>query len=247
MGEKMVAEKAEKPEKAPKRETKRLRFYRVPVTLRIDGRLHATTPGDPTGIAYMLAKMPTEAQKTRIEAAQGNPLTPVSELAPMITEEVAHAEQQQKAVFRRDLENRPFVHENYIMGHMRDAAETLSRAVNIWGLKQFVGQTMFIRPRRVLLVDTAGKLLEPREETWPTHFEVYRIGRLASFRRAEYVEDPVLSFSVYLVADPRWTPSVLEDLFVYGAQRGIGGGRGRRMGGYEFELGEWETVDRVEG
>ena len=239
---------------------RRLYFHKAEVEIRVVGPLHATSPQNPEGVAYMLKHRPTPATVAARQAA-GAPIIPMNDLATQVLAETGAEEgKEAMAVFRRhpkDPDKRPFVHENFIIGHLRDAGEAIAREKGIWGLHSFISRTLFVRPKAIYLgkPDDQGQEgpdgqpwpahyvgSEVLVEEWPTHFDIYRMGRVSSFRRAEFVESPILCFSVLMTPDPKWTPDLLEDLFFQGSMRGLGGGRGRRMGNYTFTLGEWGQV-----
>ena len=226
----------------PKKEAGQLMFWQVTVTIDVLGPLHATSPQNPEGVGYMLAHQPTEAELEARRAA-GEAIIPLSELEEEVSQAVAaEAAAPQRSVFRRLEDGRPYIHHNFFKGHLRDSAEGITRAVNFWGLHQFVTRTLFVRPDKTFLPE--GCPIEV--EKWPTHFDLYRKGRVSSFREAEWVDSPRLSFRVALVNDPRWTRKLLEELFQFGSLHGLGGGRGRGMGQYRYELGEMVLVPRSE-
>ena len=187
----------------------------------------------------MVDRMPSEAVLAAREAA-GEPITPVDKLTEEVLEQVGATgpeaeELPQRAVFRRD-EKGAFLHDNFIKGHIRDCGDALSRALSFWGLQTFINKTLFVRPERTYLEG------EVKVDRWPTHFDIYRKGRVSSFREAEFVESPTLRFNIFLLSDPRWKPSLLQALFDYGAGHGMGGGRGRGMGRYTHTLTPWEKA-----
>jgi len=229
--------------KEPK-EIKELKFTRYPVTLTMRGPLHATTASNPESIAYQLRNQPSEPDLAARLAA-GEPIKPMDELKAQVEQEAGAAEPppEPMAVFRRDEQQHPFIHDNFVRGHLRDCGEALSRALGIWGLQQLITRTVFVRPERIYL--PAGCKVEV--ETWPAHSDVYKMGRISSIRRAEFALGVELQFRLYVVNDPRWAGkggrSILGSILNYGAIHGIGGGRGRGMGRYTFELGEATVVE----
>ena len=224
----------------PKREvTYEVKFWRVAVEMVIKGPLHATSPQNPQGVGYMMDRMPSEAVLEARKAA-GETITPVDKLTEEVLEQVGATgpeaeELPQMAVFRRD-EKGVFLHDNFILGHIRGCGDALSRSLNFWGLQTFINKTLSVRPERIYLEG------EVKVERWPTHFDIYRKGRVSSFREAEFVESPTLHFNIFLLQDPRWKASLLKALFDYGAGHGIGGGRARGMGRYSYTLTGWEKA-----
>lgn len=211
-----------------------LEFYRVPVRFKILGKLHAT----PIPTREILEKkMPPEAQIEAREAA-GEVIYPVEELEAEVREAVG------LAVFRRDENGRIYIPAHWVKGHLKDAGEALSRPLNFWGLKDFIGRTLFATPRRIYL---QPENLEVKKESWATYFEIPRLGRRTGIKEAEYVEDPEFYCALYLLADPRWNIPLLLSLLDYGSIRGFGGGRSLDLGKYRYEAGEWEslTLDQI--
>ena len=217
-----------------KKEYRPLQFREAQVSLFFEGPLHATTPATPAGIKFMLARTPPTGE-LEARVAAGERIMGIPELEDRVLAEVnaSEGEEEQRAVFRRDEKARPFLHHNFVKGHLRDAAQAIGRAVTFWGFQRFVSETLFVRPERIYLPDGT----EVKEEVWPTHFDIYRMGRVSAFCRAEFVAGVRVAFTVRVTDDSRWTQRVLEDLFLYGSQKGMGGGRGRGLGMYTYELG----------
>lgn len=220
-----------------------LSFYKVPVTIKVDGPLYASSPTTTGGIEAALKRnMPSEAQVAFRESV-GEEIRPIEELAKEVKEAIPEGERVPSTVFRRDSEDRPYLHNNYLKGHLRECAETLSRTLNFWGLKDFVTRTVFVTPRRLFL--------EGEIKALTTYFAPdVRLSTGVTVRQAtekteEFVESPVLTWTLYLVGDPRWNRGLLEQLLIYGSARGLGPGRGRGESQYEFELGDFEQVPRM--
>ena len=222
-----------------KSEIKTLRYHKASLVIQVDGRLHATSPSTPTGQEYMLAHTPSP---TALEARRlnGEPIVPLDQLAVAVAIEIPEEEPvQQTSVFRRDGDGRPFLHSNFIKGHLRDAAENVGRMVGFWGLKGFVTSTLWISPYQTML---AGPVTV---EQWPTHFDLYRKGRVSGFRRSEYVESPRLELDLVLLADSRWNSELLTAVLFQGSMMGMGGGRRLEGGKYTFALGDFEHITPV--
>ena len=224
-----------------KTEFKTLRYIRVPLTVQVDGKLHATSPNTPPGQEYMLGHTPSPTQLAARRLA-GELIVPLADLAAAVADEIPEKEEeptQQLSVFRRDEAGRPFLHANFIKGHLRDAAETVGRMVGFWGLKGFVTTTLWISPYRTMLDGPVGI------DEWPTHFDLYRKGRVSGFRRAEYVESPKLELGLVLLGDSRWNSELLTAVLFQGSMMGMGGGRRLEGGKYTFSLGDFEHITPV--
>jgi hypothetical protein len=225
--------------------------YRVtPVELRFVDSLHATTARSVAGQKYQLAKEPTD----KILAAReqgGEPIVPIDELQEALQEETAQAPEEAASVFRRDEQGLPFIHSNFIKGHLRDAADALSRPIGFWGFKAFVTTTLFVSPYAIPILDgqTGQRLVADRVvvDRWPTHFDIYRMGLVSSFHVSERADHITLAFQIVRLDDSRWAPWMLESLFTQGAIMGMGGGRRLDGGRYTAALGETRTVDMATG
>lgn len=227
----------------PKKELQPLFFHEVPVTIKVHGPLYASSPTTMGGIVAALDRnKPTESQKDYREAV-GEEVKSQEELAKEIQDAVPEGEPKPSTVFRRDKDGAAYLHANYFKGHLRECGESLSKALDFWGLQGFVTKTVFVKPDALYL---AGEIKE-----FTTYFAPWvrqKTGvwiRQATEKVEEFVESPVLRWMLYLVGDPRWDRNVLEQMLVYGSVRGLGPGRGRCESQYEFDLGEFKRVDRV--
>lgn len=210
-----------------------LEYWRVPVVMQIIESLHATA-APPEEILQRMA--PSEAQLTKREDA-GEEITPIEELAQEMDKEGVVG----RAVFRMH-EGKPHIPAHWLKGHLKEAGANLSRVLNFWGLHDFVGTTMYVAPQRCFIEG-----LQTGTDRWGTYFDIPKIGRRSGFRIADYVTDPCLKWSLFLVADPRWSEELLQELLTYGSMHGFGGTRGLDMGKYLFEVGKWRRFDRETG
>lgn len=214
-------------------------YARVQVVDRTLGRLHATTSSSIVGLGYQVKARTPYAGELAAREAAGEELVDPEAIKTAVAEEVdAESDGATRAVWRRDEDGRPFVHSNYIKGHLRDAAEAVQRVVKFFALQSFLTKTLFVSPYKIYLPEDA----EVGLDSWPTHFEIYRRGRVSAFREAEYCEGPVLKYSLIILRDPRWNPDLLESIYTQGSMMGKGGGRRLDGGKYDFELSDWELL-----
>jgi hypothetical protein len=231
--------------KQPREQT----YQVTPVELHFVGSLHATTARSVAGQKYQLAKEPTE-KILAARAEAGEPIVPGDVLEAALAAETAEAPEEAASVFRRDEQGLPFIHSNFIKGHLRDAADALSRPIDFWGFKAFVTTTLWVTPYAIPILDLDGQRVAGEGvvvDKWPTHFDIYRMGRVSSFHVSERVDNPVLSFQVVQLRDSRWAPWMLEALFTQGGMMGMGGGRRLDGGRYTATLSETQSVDRATG
>lgn len=222
------------------REQKELSFHRTEVTIQIQGNLFASSPTTTAGIEVMLEKnKPTETQLQAREALGVEHLKTQEELTADIVAATPVEEKGPSTVFRRDGE-RPYVHSNYLKGHLRECAEVLSRIAGIWALKDLVTRTVFVCPEKIFLEGEVKRL---------TTFVTFKV-RLATGvtvdqateKTAEYVENPELAWVLYIAGDPRWNELIFEQMLTFGAMRGLGPGRGVDTSKYQFTMSEWEAL-----
>lgn len=254
-----------------KREVGQLFFYRVPLVIKVNGRLYGSSPTTAGGIEAMLKRnMPSEAEIAFREGA-GEEIQPLPELQRDI-EKATEGIPVATTVFRRD-EQGPYLHSNYLKGHLRECGETLSRSLNFWGLQGFVTKTVQITPGKLYILGQTGleAWVPPGTPGYPGLGGKSCIGGRYDIRTAttffapevrlstgvtvrqptekivEYVEEPILTWVLYLLGDPRWSRDLLEDMLSDGSMRGLGPGRGIDESKYDFELGEFEKLNRVDG
>lgn len=223
---------------AKRKDTERVSFWWVDVDLMVHGALSASSPSSEEGIKRMLAHQPTEAQLTAREAA-GEVIRDIPELAAEAREGIE--EVAPNTVWRRDKYGIAYIHPNYIKGHIRECGDACSRLMGFWGLEAFITKT--VTPvHRIYLDHFSIGVLETKfapKVRLSSGVEV----RQSTIKTEEFVESPVLPFSLLILADPRWTWDLLNDLLFYGGTiRGIGPGRGRCESKYSFKLGELEKV-----
>lgn len=231
------------------REIKALTFHRVPLKIQVEGNLYASSPASAPGIEAALRRnMPTEAQLQYREEVVGENIKDLDDIRQEMEQsaEMVQAQEVQEAhaIFRRDLtrEGKPYLHANYLKGHIRGCGRGIERAIGFWALERFITMTVLVAPARHYLeqkIQVITSLFAPEVRT-----SAGIMVRQNTIKRSEYIQDPILHWVLYLVGDPRWTPNLLEDLFGYGSMRGFGPGRGILESQYAFELGTWETLVR---
>lgn len=238
----------------PKKEPGKLSVYRTQVTVKVMGKLYASSPTNAEGIDAMLrANQPTDAQ-IDYRQALGEPLKSVEELCEEVTaqtlppaEEIARTLEGGKSpstVFRRDREGNAFLHSNYFKGHLRDCGETASRIMGIWGLHDLVTRTVIICPERLYL-DTEIKYLRTFFTPEVRTAQGIRV-KMPTEKIAEYVEDPELTWMLYIGADLRWNEEVLESILAWGSMRGLGPGRCIDQSKYIFTMKPWQKLNHLE-
>lgn len=227
--------------KQPK-ELGELKFYKVAVQIMVDGPLYASSPTTSGGIKVALkSNQPSEAQIAYREGL-GEQITDPDELAQEIKDAVPEGNIA-STVFRRNEGGHPYLHSNYLKGHLRECGDVLSRPLEVFGLQALVTKTVSVYPKK-LYAPFDGKEIF----LWKTFFapEV-RLSTGVTVRQPteliqEYFDSPTLDWQLLIVADPRWSRDLLHKLLTYGATRGIGPGRGRDESQYAFFLGNFDET-----
>ena len=232
-----------------KRETRELAYYRTVLTMSVHGNLYGSSPTTREGIEAMLkANQPSEAQIAEREGAGMEQVKPMDELAsevamaslPEMTGATVEEGKTPSTVFRRDRENRPYLHSNYLKGHLREAGEVVSRISGIWGIKDMVTRTVLVCPERNYL---EGEVRSLRTFFTPeVRMSTGVMVKQPTEKVAEYVENPIITWALYIANDPRWDEVLMKQLLVYGSMRGLGPGRGVDTSKYTFTMAPWGTV-----
>lgn len=230
----------------------KLFYHRVTLQITPIGYLYASSPTSTGGIEKAIEKnMPSDAQ---LEARRnlGEEIHTLQSIKEEMSQsaEVAAGQAEEtgevlmpSTVWRRDDQGQPFIHNNYLKGHLRECGDNISRTIGFWHLQDFISRTLFITPAK-LYID--GKI-----ETITIKFapEVTRTGgvkvRQPTIKTSEAVWQPTLNWVLYLLGDPRWSRQLLVNMLIYGSQRGIGPGRGTHDTPYptRWLLGEFERVE----
>lgn len=230
----------------------RLSFYRVSLTIEVDDYLYGSGPTSDAGIeAAVERNMPTGAQLRYREEA-GEEIRPLADIeeemqqAARFAEEAAKLEGQKSpnTVFRRDAGG-VYLHSNYLKGHLRECGENVGRASGHWGVKDLVTRTVSIAPEKIYLPMPIKSLTTFFTPDVRTKGGV--VVKQSTEKITEYVESPILNYTLYLLADPRWTRDLLEDILIHGSMRGFGPGRAIDESKYEFSLGKFESLNYQDG
>lgn len=190
----------------------------------------SSTPKNPKDIGAMLiARAPSESElKRRTEA--GEAITPIAELAEQVAEEVEAGEEVERgyATFKRD-ETGLYYEARCVRAHIKDCSNQLQGLLGIKALKSKVANRVYVEPAKIYL----GKQEPDGSETRIVHAMTMK-GPRSSFKTIDYVDKPVLKFHLKVLDDGVIDRDILEAIFEYGAEHGMGQERSQDWGKYEL-------------
>jgi len=184
-----------------------------------------------------IPKNPETLLKTlKAREGKGDKPVPFDEWAEQIAEEVkASPEEEEVAVgFKRD-EHGLYYEDRNIKAHLKDLAGTMNKFFGIRNLKSIVASHLFVEPPRIYVdkKEPDGYEIKPIRVMVPS-------GPRSAIKKIDYVLRPTLRFKLKILDDgviKDWK-SILEKLFEYGSEHGLGQERSEGWGRYEFELKE---------
>jgi len=192
------------------------------VELQFTTQFASSTPKNPLDIEAMLkAKMPSKPPEDPI---------PLPELADQVAEEVEADEEVERgyATFKRD-ENGLYYEARCVRAHIKDCANVLQKLLGKKALKSKVANRVYIEPAKIYL----SKSEPDGNETRIVHAMTMK-GPRSSLKTIDYVDKPVLKFILKLMDDGEITWDILEAIFEYGGEHGMGQERSQDWGKYEL-------------
>jgi hypothetical protein len=190
----------------------------------------SSTPKNPKDIeAMIVARAPSDSQlKRRMEA--GEDITPLDKLADQVGEEVEAEEEAERgyATFKRD-DNGLYYEARCVRAHIKDCANQLQGLLGIKALKSKVANRVYVEPSKIYL----GKKEPDGNETRIVHAMTMK-GPRSSLKTIDYVDQPVLKFQLKVLDDGLVDRDLLEAIFEYGGEHGMGQERSQDWGKYEM-------------
>ena len=200
------------------------------VELHFSTPFASSTPKNPKDIGAMLiARAPSEPELKKREEA-GERITPIPELAEQVTEEVEAGEEVERgyATFKRD-ENGLYYEARCVRAHIKDCANQLQGFLGIKALKSKVANRVYVEPAKIYL----DKKEPDGSETRIVHAMTMK-GPRSSLKTIDYVNKSVLKFTLKILDDGVIGLSILESIFKYGSEHGMGQERSQDWGKYEL-------------
>jgi len=192
------------------------------VELKFTTPFASSTPKNPKDIAAMLeARMPATPPEDAI---------PLPELAEQVAGEVEATTEVERgyATFKRD-ENGLYYEARCVRAHIKDCANQLQGLLGIKALKAKVANRVYVEPARIYLEKT-----EPDgSETRIIHAMTMK-GPRSSLKTIDYVDKPILKFNLKVLDDDVIDRDILEAIFEYGSEHGMGQERSQDWGKYEL-------------
>lgn len=203
------------------------------VTMEFTNKLMGGIPKNEEVIkAWINARKPSEAQFAKRLAA-GEVMTPVAVLAEEVAEEVgATSDEEQRAWCGFKSDEKGLYLDGYpAKAHLKDCANVLQKLLGVKALKSKVADRVYVEEDKLYL----GKAEPDGYIEHPVHIMTMQ-GPRSALKRNDYVEKPILRFTLRVLEDNVITQELLESLFEYGSLHGFGAERGMGYGRYNWNL-----------
>ncbi len=205
-------------------------WKRYEVELKFTTPFASSTPKNLKDIeAMLIARAPSDsALRRRIE--EGEQITPLPELAEQVGEEVEATQEVERgyATFKRD-EKGLYYEARCVRAHIKDCANVLQKLLSITALKSKVANRVYVEPAKIYL----DKSEPDGNETRIVHAMTMK-GPRSSLKTIDYVDKPVLKFTLKLMDDDVVDRDILEAIFEYGGEHGMGQERSQDWGKYKL-------------
>jgi len=192
------------------------------VELQFTTQFASSTPKNPKDIeAMLLARAPSKPPEDPI---------PLPELAEQVAEEVEAGEEVERgyATFKRD-EKGLYYEARCVRAHIKDCANVLQSLLGIKALKSKVANRVYIEPAKIYL----DKSEPDGSETRIVHAMTMK-GPRSSLKTIDFVDKPVLKFTLKVMDDGVIDEKILKAIFEYGSEHGMGQERSQDWGKYEL-------------
>lgn len=200
------------------------------VELRFTTPFASSTPKHPKDIeAMLIARSPSEKEiNRRMEA--GEVITGIPELIEQVEEEVEATLEAERgyATFKKD-GNGLYYEARCVRGHIKDCSNQLQKLLEIKALKAKVANHVYVLPAKIYL----GKAEPDGNETRIIH-AMTKKGPRSSLKTIDYVNTPVVKFQLKVLEDGVIDKEILEAIFEYGGEHGMGQERSQDWGKYKL-------------
>lgn len=219
------------------------RYYEV--ELQFEDRFASALPKNPKELEDMFFhRMPSEKSIEKREE-RGENIVPAEEMVERIKAEVQADEEAPMgyATFKRD-EGGLYYEARCVKSHMEDSAEQIRSLLDIRALRPKVKNRVYVKPQRIYL-----------DKENPDGYEVKpvqamtRRGPISTLKCIDYLLMPLMKFRLKVLDDDVITKSILDAIFEYGGEHGMGQERGEDWGKYKVvkfeEVKNWEGSREV--
>jgi hypothetical protein len=190
----------------------------------------SSTPKNQNDIeAMLIARAPSDKELKRRQEA-GDPITTIPELVEQVAQEVEAGEEVERgyATFKRD-ENGLYYEARCVRAHIKDCANQLQKFLDIKSLRAKVVNRVYVEPAKIYL----DKSEPDGNETRIVHAMTMK-GPRSSLKTIDYVDKPTLKFRLKVLEDDVVSRDILEAIFEYGGEHGMGQERSQDWGKYEL-------------
>ncbi|MBA7663018.1 hypothetical protein ES703_71051 [subsurface metagenome] len=192
------------------------------VELQFTTQFASSTPKNPKDIeAMLIARAPSKPPEDP---------TPLPELAEQVAEEVGATEEVERgyATFKQD-EKGLYYEARCVRAHIKDCANVLQTLLGIKALKSKVANRVYVEPAKIYL----DKSEPDGKETRIVHAMTMK-GPRSSLKTIDFVDTPVLKFTLKVMDDGVINKDILEAIFEYGSEHGMGQERSQDWGKYKL-------------
>ena len=206
-------------------------WKRYAVELRFLTPFASSTPKSPKDIeAMLIARAPSDAELRKRKDA-GEEITPLDELGEQVAEEVKASEEVERgyATFKRD-DKGLYYEARCVKAHIKDCANQLQGFLETKALKSKVANRVYVEPAKIYL----GKSEPDGSEVRIVHAMTMK-GPRSSLKTIDFVDSPVLKFTLKVLDDSIIDEEILKAIFEYGGEHGMGQERSQDWGKYKLE------------
>ena len=190
------------------------------VELRFSTPFASSTPKNPKDIERML--------EARAPSKPPEDATPLPELAERVEQEVGATEEVERgyATFKKDGAGL-YYEARCVRAHIKDCANQLQGMLGIKALKAKVANRVYVHPEKIWL----GREEPDGSETRIIHAMTMK-GPRSSLKTIDFLNDVTLKFQLRVLDDGVITDDLLNSIFEYGAEHGMGQERSQDWGKY---------------
>lgn len=192
------------------------------VELEFTSPFASSAPKNPKDIKVMLeARMPAKPPEDAV---------PLDELSEQVAEEVEADQEVERgyATFKKD-DVGLYYEARCVRAHLKDCANQLQGFLGVKALKSKLANRVYVEPAKIYL----DKIEPDGSETRIIHAMTMK-GPRSSLKTIDYVNGAKLKFTLKVLDDKVIDREILENIFKYGGNHGMGQERSQDWGKYEL-------------
>lgn len=203
------------------------------VELSFVSRFANSAPKHPKDILAMLeSRTATDAHLRKMREEGEEEVIPIEQMAEELGLAVDASTDADRghATFLRD-DNGLYYEARCVRAHIKDCANQLQTLLDIKALKAKVSNRVYVRPAKLILNREAidGEELRIIHAMTPK-------GPRSSLKTVDFLENAKLSFSLKVLNDGVVDEKLINHIFEYGCEHGMGQERSQDWGRYEYKV-----------